>query len=228
MKKVDIAKNLLAIKNEIKPAELIAVTKYSTVEEVIIAYDSKQYDFGENRLQDLKLKANEFKKRDLSLVRWHFIGHLQTNKVRELLKIPNLFAIHSIDSIRLLEELFKRESDFKGSELKLFLQVKTTQEETKSGFSNAEELKMAVEILLSRSSSKIKLIGLMTMGPIETEDFKVDALRAFKDLSVIASQLEESFNLQSKLKLSMGMSQDYKLAIMAGSDYVRIGSSIFK
>jgi len=120
MKKNEIAKNLSTIKKELKAAHLIAVTKYSPVEDVIAAYQSHHYDFGENRVQDLKEKAEFFAKENLKKVRWHFIGHLQSNKVRELYKIPNLYAIHSVDSLRLLEELIKHENDFAGSELKIF------------------------------------------------------------------------------------------------------------
>src|SRR4051812_24051577 len=106
-----IAKNLSALKKEIKGAHLVAVTKYSPVEDVVTAYEAHQYDFGENRVQDLAQKAQVFSEKDLSKVKWHFIGHLQSNKVKDLLRIPRLYAIHSVDSIRLLEEIIKRESD---------------------------------------------------------------------------------------------------------------------
>jgi uncharacterized pyridoxal phosphate-containing UPF0001 family protein len=126
--KTQIAKNLSALKKEIKGAHLVAVTKYSPVEDLMIAYEAHQYDFGENRVQDLQEKAAVFHEKELNKVKWHFIGHLQTNKVRDLLKIPHLYAIHSVDSLRLLEELIKRESDFIGPELKLFFQVNTSHE----------------------------------------------------------------------------------------------------
>jgi pyridoxal phosphate enzyme (YggS family) len=228
MKKTGIAKNLSAIKKEMKGAHLVAVTKYSPVEDAITAYEAHHYDFGENRVQDLEEKSQAFKEKELTKVKWHFIGHLQTNKVRELLKIPNLYAIHSVDSLRLLEEIIKRESDFAGPELKLFFQVNTSHEAEKSGFESAEELNLAVELILSRSHSKLKLFGLMTMGTIRTVNFEAEATRCFKDLKSIATNLENSYSLKSPLKLSMGMSQDYKLALEAGSDYIRVGSAIFK
>jgi pyridoxal phosphate enzyme (YggS family) len=228
MKHHEITKNLTTIKKELKTAQLIAVTKYSPVEDVIVAYKSLHYDFGENRVLDLKEKAEAFLKEGLNKVHWHFIGHLQSNKVRELFKIPNLYAIHSVDSIGLLEELIKRENDFVGSELKIFFQVNTSHETEKSGFETAEELNRAIDLLMSRTNSKLKFYGLMTMGTIRTTEFEVEALRCFRDLNLIALNIEKTHALKEKLKLSMGMSQDYKLAIDAGSDFVRIGSAIFK
>lgn len=228
MKKTEIAKNLSLIKKEIKSTQLVAVTKYSPVEDVILAYQAHQYDFGENRVQDLADKAQLFKEQELTKVRWHFIGHLQTNKVRELFKIPNLYAIHSVDSLRLLEELIKRESDLIVPELKLFFQINTSHETEKSGFETAEELNSAIELLTSRASSKLKLYGLMTMGTIRTSEFEVEAMRCFRDLNSIARNLENTYSLKEKLKLSMGMSQDYKIAILEGSDFIRVGSAIFK
>ena len=228
MKKQEIAKNLSAIKKELKTAQLIAVTKYSPIEDVVEAYHAHQYDFGENRVQDLKEKAESLLALGLNKVRWHFIGHLQTNKVRELFKIPKLYAIHSVDSIGLLEELIKRESDFTGSELKLFFQVNTSHEVEKNGFETAEELDAAIKLLKSRTHSKLKIYGLMTMGTIRTQDFEAEASRCFRDLAMIAHNLEKNHGFSSPLKLSMGMSQDYKLAIAAGSDFVRVGSAIFK
>jgi pyridoxal phosphate enzyme (YggS family) len=228
MKKNPIAKNIAAIKKEIAPAELIAVTKYSGVPEIVLACEAHQYDFGENRVSDLLEKAQDEQLINQKKIRWHFIGHLQTNKVKDLLKCPHLHAIHSIDSLRLLEELLKREDDFKGDELKLFFQVNTSHESEKSGFETSDDLKMAIDLLLSRPNSKFTLSGLMTMGPIRTEDFESGATKSFKDLKGIAQKMESKCNLKLPLKLSMGMSQDYKLAILEGSNYVRIGSAIFK
>jgi len=222
-----IAKNIQELRAEIKEAQLVGVTKYSPVEDVILAYEAGLYDFGENRTSDLKEKAEVFKTQELNKVRWHFIGHLQTNKVRELLQIPRLWAIHSVDSLRLLEELYKRENEFKGSEIKVFLQINTSHEEEKSGFETIDELYPAVDLMLSRKDSKFKLHGLMTMGPIRTEDFEADARKCFKALAHVQKTLAERYHLND-LKLSMGMSQDYSIAMEEGSDYVRIGSKIFK
>lgn len=228
MKKIEIANNLSTLKKEILGAHLVAVTKYSPVEDVIIAYEAEQFDFGENRVQDLSEKALVFKERGFSKVRWHFIGHLQTNKVRELLKIPNLYAIHSVDSLKLLEELIKRESEYPGRELKIFFQVKTSHEEEKSGFESIEVLFLAIDQILGLTQSKLQFFGLMTMGAIRTSDFESEASRCFKELAIIARKVEKKYSLKDPLKLSMGMSQDYKLALLEGSDFIRIGSAIFK
>lgn len=227
-RKSDIAKNLSTVKKECKNAQLVAVTKYSPVEDVILAYEAHHYDFGENRVQDLALKAQAFLDLNLNKVRWHFIGHLQSNKVRELFKIPNLYAIHSVDSLRLLEEMLKRESDLVSPEIKIFFQVNTSHEEEKTGFESSDELHRAIELLLARPSSKLKLCGLMTMGTIRTTEFEAEATRCFRDLGQIARGLESQFGIKNKLLLSMGMSQDYKLALASGSDYIRVGSLIFK
>ena len=231
LSKTEIASRLAHLKKELNQATLIAVTKYSPVEEVVTAYQAGQCDFGENRVTDLSEKADFFTLQNYIKVRWHFIGHLQSNKVRDLLKIPNLYAIHSIDSLRLLEELLKREEDFKGSELKIFFQVNTSHEIEKTGFENADELSSAIELILSRPASKLKFYGLMTMGSIRTENFEAEATRCFKDLAFVANNVNTTHPQRDKfapLKLSMGMSQDYHQAIKEGSNFIRVGSAIFK
>ncbi len=227
MQKSELEQRLKKLKTELKKAELIAVSKYSTVEEVEMAYECGQFNFGENRVGDLAPKAEFFNQKKLKDVRWHFIGHLQSNKVRELLKIPKLYAIHSVDSLRLLEELLKRENDFKGPVLKIFFQVNTSHEEEKSGFESMDELKSAIRLLLSRSDSKLKFEGLMTMGAIRTDDVRREAQKSFRDLRSIRDLLTSEFN-QADIKLSMGMSGDYKEALVEGADFIRVGSLIFK
>ena len=222
-----IKQNISALKTECRSAHLVAVTKYSPIEDVILAYEAGMQDFGENRTSDLLEKANSFVEKKLDKVRWHFIGHLQTNKVRELLKIPNLYSVHSVDSLRLLEELYKREQEFKGSELKIFFQVKTSDEAEKSGFESWEELCSAVELIQHKKESKLKLHGLMTMGSIRTENFEESARKCFQELVRIKGALIDKYHLND-LKLSMGMSQDYKIALEEGADYIRVGSLIFK
>lgn len=207
-------------------AKLIAVTKYSPIEDVVAAYEADQVDFGENRVNDLEVKAEFFKNHKFNNVRWHFIGHLQSNKVKDLLKIPNLYSIHSIDSMKLLEEVLKRMDLFEGEKLGIFLQVNTSQEDEKSGFESLEELKGAVALLI-KSNLSIKFLGLMTLGTIRTEDVNAEAHRCFKELNRLKSELEAEFKL-TDLKLSMGMSGDYQIALEHGADYIRIGSSIFK
>jgi pyridoxal phosphate enzyme (YggS family) len=210
--------------NDTEEVRLIAVTKYSPVEDVVFAYEANQFDFGENRVTDLKEKAEYFYEHSLKSVRWHFIGHLQSNKVKELLKIPNLYSIHSIDSLKLIEELLKRKNEFDGI-LNIFLQVNTSHEDEKSGFESTEELYKGIELLLAEP--KFKFYGLMTMGTIRTDHPVEEAHRCFKELAELKNKIENDFNLKD-LKLSMGMSNDYQIALAHGTSYIRIGTKIFK
>ncbi|MBC7712059.1 MAG: YggS family pyridoxal phosphate-dependent enzyme [Rhizobacter sp.] len=219
----ELAIRLRDLKAELNHATLVAVSKYSPVEDVIEAYSYGQIDFGENRVSELKAKSETFEANKLSNVRWHFIGGLQTNKVKELLKIPNLWGIHSVGSKKIVEELIKREHEFDGPELKLFFQLNTSHEEEKSGFETIEELKKSIDLINSLKNSKLKVFGLMTMGAIRTEDFVASAIMSFRELKNSREKLE-----MKDLKLSMGMSQDYKIALSEGADFIRVGSLIFK
>ena len=219
----ELEKRLRNLMVELNQSTLVAVSKYSPVEEVLEAYSYGQIDFGENRVSELKEKSEKFQSQKNDKVRWHFIGGLQTKKVRELLKIPNLWAIHSVGSIKLVEELIKREADFNGSELKLFFQLNTSHEEEKSGFESIEELMEGMSLINSLKNSKLKVLGLMTMGAIRTENFETSAIMSFRELKNARAQIGNP-----DLKLSMGMSQDYKIALKEGADYVRLGSIIFK
>lgn len=227
MKKTDLESRLLSLKEELGSSTLVAVTKYSPIEDVVLAYECGQKDFGENRVQDLREKAEGFVQRNLNEVRWHFIGNLQSNKVKELLGIPNLYSIHSVSSMKIVDELMKREGEFKGSELKLFFQLNTSHEDEKSGFDSLSEMIEAMKHLQSYRSKKLVIHGLMTMGSIRAEDFKEAAKASFALLKEARGQCEKELGLQD-LKLSMGMSQDYQLALAEGADYIRVGSLIFK
>lgn len=221
-----LAERLKNIRQELGSVTLIAVTKYSAVEDLEMAYAENQFDFGESKVNDLKYKANYFQEKNFNNVRWHFIGHLQTNKVKELLKTPHLSAIHSIDSLRLLKEIIKYKSEFTGFELKLFLQLNTSHEPEKSGFQSMLEFEESLE-LLQNTDGPFKLAGLMTIGSIRTDDFDLDAKRCFNELVKIKEQIIKKYKILD-LKLSMGMSQDYKIALTYGTDFVRIGSALFK
>jgi pyridoxal phosphate enzyme (YggS family) len=220
-----ISNRLHEIQKELKAATLIAVTKYSPIEDVVYAYDADQFDFGENRVTDLKEKADYFYEHKFNKVRWHFIGHLQTNKVKELLRIPNLYAIHSVDSLKLCDELIKRRNEIEGTSIKLFLQLNTSHEEEKSGFESLEEITQAIEML--KGIPQFKIEGLMTLGTIRTDDVQSEAKRCFADLKMAKDKLQSLLQIDD-LKLSMGMSGDYLIAVEEGSDFVRIGTKIFK
>lgn len=227
MNKSELEERLNLVKNDLNGAVLVAVSKYSPVEDVALAYSLGQMDFGENRVADLAAKAGSFQFNQRQNVRWHFIGTLQSNKVKELMKIPNLYAIHSVSSKKLLEEILRRVGEFQGPELNLFFQLNTSKEEEKSGFDTVEEIAEAIEFLLTKKKSNLICRGLMTMGSIREENFEEAAKKSFHELRVARDYLAEKFNLKD-LKLSMGMSQDYKIALKEGADYVRVGSLIFK
>lgn len=227
MNKIELEEKLNLVKNDLNGAVLVAVSKYSPVEDVALAYSLGQMDFGENRVQDLVAKASSFQFNQRQNVRWHFIGVLQTNKVKELLKVPNLSAIHSVSSKKLLEEIIRREGELQVPELNLFFQLNTSKEEEKSGFETVEEIAEAIELLLAKKKSNLVCYGLMTMGSIREDNFEEAARNSFEALRNAKVFLEKKFNLPN-LKLSMGMSQDYKIALSEGADYIRVGSLIFK
>src|SRR5690606_19562254 len=148
---------------------------------------------------------------------WHMIGHLQSNKINTLFEVPNLHAIHSVHSRELVEKLLKAESKL-DHEILIFLQFNTSHEPAKSGFETYTDLRTSAELLLP--STKLKLAGLMTMGTLRTENFEEEAGRCFQDLVVEKEKLENEFSIP--LLTSMGMSQDYKIALRENSDWVRL------
>ncbi|WP_372653385.1 YggS family pyridoxal phosphate-dependent enzyme [Halobacteriovorax sp.] len=206
---------------------VVAVTKYSPVEDIFLSHDLGQRDFGENRVLDLQEKAEEFEKKGIQDVNWHFIGHLQSNKINRLLKIPNLKYIHSVDSLSLLEAILSKEEQFRGDRLGIFLQVNTSDEDEKHGFSTYDKLAGAMNHFLDEHGSRIYLAGLMTMGKIRTDDIEGDARKCFRKLKSFKHRLEDDFGVHD-LKLSMGMSGDYKVALDEGSNFIRVGSVIYK
>ncbi|MBL6990173.1 MAG: YggS family pyridoxal phosphate-dependent enzyme [Bacteriovoracaceae bacterium] len=227
-----IKSNLTQIKEDIgDKVQLIAVSKYYTEDEVLAAFKCGQRDFGESKVPSLRDKVAGLEKlmnkEDLDKICWHFIGNLQKNKINNLFKIPGLKSIHSVDSLSLLQALYSKQDRCKTEHLNIFLQVNTSSEVEKSGFDSLEELKQAIQFVIDQKASKFNLCGLMTIGKIRTNDFEKDARSCFDSLRELKVRLENNFPGLS-LKLSMGMSQDYKLAVECGSDCVRIGSLLFE
>ena len=200
---------------------LVAVSKTVAPERMMEAYRAGLRVFGENKVQEY------LDKKDLlpADVEWHFIGHLQTNKVKPVLEARargQLALVHSLDRTELLREIEKQAARLGGKKLEALLQVNTSGESSKGGFKTGE-----IEPLLKvwPAASPVKLRGLMTIGPM-TEDA---ALRraAFRGLRELQERLKQSFPAQDWSILSMGMSGDYAAAIEEGSNLVRIGSAIF-
>ena len=213
-----LAQNLATIQAELhgSPSQLLVVSKTRSAEEIRSLYLAGQRHFGENKVQELLEKDSALA--DLVDLKWHLIGHLQSNKVNKLKDITRLVAVHSVDSLSLLEKLTQTLPKSVG----YFLQVNTSGESEKSGFESLEQLQEAMAYL-KRQNQQAQ--GLMTMGTIRTDDVAGEARRCFKNLIEIRESLQ---GLQvAKLQLSMGMSGDYLIARDMGSDWVRVGSKIF-
>jgi hypothetical protein len=190
---------------------LVVVSKARSNEEILEAYKSGQLIFGENKIQELTKKYKELPKD----IKWHMIGHLQTNKVKYIARFISL--IHSVDSIKLLCEINKRAFNEKRI-INCLIQVKIASEKEKFGF-EINELDEVLEI--SGELKNIKIIGLMGMATFTSDNNLIN--EEFSKLNQIFKQ-HKSDNLNT---LSMGMSNDYSIAIKNGSTMIRLGSSIF-
>lgn len=194
---------------------LIAVSKTRTVDEMKEAYASGLRDFGENKVQEMTRKHDEF---DES-VRWHLIGHLQRNKVKYI--VGKVFLIHSLDSLRLLAELEKQYSAA-GLYADVLIEINIGREDNKTGILPEELEEMIVQC---EKCSHVKVKGLMTVLPICGED---EQRRYFRQVRQLWDSLKgrQYSNIEMEY-LSMGMTGDYKNAIAEGSNMVRIGEGIF-
>jgi PLP dependent protein len=219
--KSNFERKLIELKKELGTCALLIVSKTRSLEEIKEYYDLGHRDFGENRVQELADKAEALI--DVCPeIRWHMIGHLQSNKINQLFKVPNLHAIHSVDDRLLVDKLIQAEDKLEHP-IKIYLQFNTSKEEAKSGFETYTDLRSSAELLLR--CSKLKLTGLMTMGTLRTENFEAEAGRCFQDLQVEKDKLQTELNIP--LKTSMGMSQDYKIALREKSDMIRLGTMMF-
>ncbi|MBN2038555.1 MAG: YggS family pyridoxal phosphate-dependent enzyme [Spirochaetes bacterium] len=194
--------------------KIIAVSKTFPYTDVQEAIESGIYIFGENKVQEAKKKAAQLKG-EFSL---HLIGHLQSNKAKDAVKIFDL--IHSIDKISSAEKT-DAEAEKIGKIQNILVQVNTSGEETKSGITPEETLDFIEKIL---SLKNLKLLGLMTIGPFISDENKIRS--SFKLLKEIFSDTNKKFGIEMT-ELSMGMSDDYHLAIKEGATMLRIGSAIF-
>ena len=203
---------------------LVAVSKYHNVEQIAEVYAAGCRDFGESRVQELKLKQAALPQD----IRWHFIGHLQTNKVRDLLKLrPHL--IQSVDSERLLQAI-NTEAGKQGIVQDVLLELHVAAEETKSGMS-VEEFRDLMAAVSGQQYANVRICGVMGMAT-NTDD-EAEIRRCFRALHeqylAISDQLSAISSQRSAVRsqLSMGMSDDYLIALSEGSTMVRIGSAIF-
>ena len=199
--------------------KLVAVSKFHPVEKLMQAYDAGQRLFGESRVQELAQKVGAMP----SDVQWHFIGHLQTNKVRQL--VPHVHLIHSVDSLKLLQCINKEAARI-DRVVDVLLQVHVAQEVEKFGFAIDELEALANEGQLA-AMPNVRVVGLMAMATNTDDEAEIrkefaEAHRAFEYLKQGCYRNNAEF-----CELSMGMSDDYHLAIAEGSTMVIIGTTIF-
>ncbi|MBP5658736.1 MAG: YggS family pyridoxal phosphate-dependent enzyme [Paludibacteraceae bacterium] len=197
--------------------QLVAVSKYHSAEQIAETYASGCRDFGESRVQELKLKQAVLP-RD---IRWHFIGHLQTNKVRDLLNLRP-YLIQSVDSEHLLQAI-NTEAVKQGIVQNVLLELHVAAEETKSGM-QIEDFKHLVSAIKSQLYPNVCICGVMGMAT-NTDD-KTEIRRCFHALHEQYLWLNNQLPIVNA-QLSMGMSDDYGIALSEGSTMVRIGSAIF-
>jgi pyridoxal phosphate enzyme (YggS family) len=192
--------------------QLIGVSKYNTKEDINILYKAGQRAFGENKIQDLKLKSEALEELPIS---WHFIGTLQKNKINNLID-ANPVLFHSLDSLELALQLDKK-LKIKNKTMNCLLQINSCNEATKSGVNPKDAIKIYDSI--AQQCPNIKLKGVMSIGANSTNP----------DLVKQSFQItKEIFDKCKDAKIcSMGMSGDYELAIACGSNMIRIGSSLF-
>ena len=199
---------------------LVAVSKFHPVEELSEAYAAGQRLFGENRAQELVAKAPLLPKD----VRWHFIGHLQKNKVRSIM--PHVSVIESVDSVALLQ-LIEKEAARIDRTVEVLLQLHVAQEDTKSGFSIDEVLEAAEAGKLTENLPHVRVCGVMAMASL-TDDMEQVAQefdlvrRTYLTLKDGCFDESPDFN-----ELSMGMSDDWQVAVKYGATLVRIGTAVF-
>lgn len=197
---------------------LIAVSKTKPVSDLQEAYDAGQRIFGENKALEMRDKYQELPKD----VKWHFIGHLQTNKIKYI--VPFVTLIHSIDSASLLEAVNK-EAVKNNRVIDCLLQFHIAQEETKFGL-DVEEAKTMIESDNFKKLNNVRIVGVMGMATFTDDENQVR--NEFKTLKNIFDTLKENYFKDDSFKeISMGMSDDYPIAIEEGATMVRVGSKIF-
>lgn len=210
-----ISENIIALRQSLlNHVTLVAVSKTKPVSDIMQAYDAGQRVFGENKIQEMVDKWEVLPKD----IQWHMIGHVQTNKVKYM--APFVRLIHGVDSFKLLKEINKQAAKYDRT-IACLLQIKIAEEDSKFGLSEADALAILNSEELKNLNS-IKIEGFMGMATF-TDD-EVQLKNEFKRLKTFFELHRENSDLKT---ISMGMSGDYKLAILSGSTMVRVGSAIF-
>ena len=216
---MSISENIKQLKSEIpENVVLVAVSKTKPNELVVEAYNSGQLDFGENYVQELVDKYKTLPKD----IHWHFIGHLQSNKVKYI--APFVYMIHSVDSFKLLKEINKQ-AEKEHRIIDCLLQIYIAKEETKFGFDEIDCM-VLLQSYEFQILKHIRICGLMGMAS-NTEDTSQVA-KEFQSIKILFDKVSKTNLVSQAFKyLSIGMSGDYELAIKHGSSLVRVGSLIF-
>ncbi len=213
---MSVSENLKTLKvNFPEQVLLIAVSKFKPNEDILEAYETGQRDFGENYVQELVLKSDTLPVD----IKWHFIGHLQSNKVKYI--APFVHLIHAVDSFKLLKEI-NRQALMHNRVIECLLQIHIADEETKSGMT-PEDFYTIISDHNLRGLKNVRVIGVMGMSTFTDDKEKIR--KEFKTLrAVFESGKEKNSQLT---EISMGMSGDWKIAVEEGATMVRIGSTIF-
>lgn len=212
--------NLLQIQEDIAPYKpnIIAITKYFDANAIVAAYEAGLRNFGESRTLEAVEKINQLPDFIKANSTFHFIGHLQSNKVRKTVRCFDY--IHSVDSVKLAQQI-SQEAVAEGKVQKILLQLNNANEIQKFGYSKEGLLKDFPQIM---NLEGLKVEGLMSMTPLGATDDVLE--RLFCDVSDTKKFLEQKYNCRLN-ELSMGMSQDYKIAARCGATMLRIGRKLF-
>uniref|UniRef100_A0A7G3AQK8 Pyridoxal phosphate homeostasis protein n=2 Tax=Lutzomyia longipalpis TaxID=7200 RepID=A0A7G3AQK8_LUTLO len=242
MSEVDIKQNLKLVVEKIEEAfrkrspslqtekpYLVAVSKTKPAELVVEAYSAGQRHFGENYVQELVEKShNPELLEKCKEIKWHFIGHLQSNKVNKVLAVPGLYMIETVDSVNLATAINKAWEKFRKEEtenLKVLVQVNTSAEDVKSGIDPKEAINLYK--FIKDQCPNLHVEGIMTIGKFG-HDYSTGPNEDFIALMQCYDEIVRELQLNPReLHVSMGMSNDYEHAIAAGSTIVRVGTSIF-
>ncbi len=195
--------------------KIVGISKYSSSQDVKFLYEAGQRAFGENKVQDLKQKSAELE--DLPL-EWHFVGRLQKNKINNLIDL-NPTLIQSLDSLELAEELNKK-LEAKNKKTSCLLQINSAKEDSKTGVMPEDAIEIYKKIL--ETCPNIRLKGVMSIGA------HVEDRETIKNSFKITKEIFDSLKVYGAKYCSMGMSNDFELAISCGSNMIRVGSSLFK
>lgn len=216
-----VTENLSQIQEDIVPYKpnIIAITKYFDVDAIIAAYEAGLRNFGESRVLEAIDKINRLPEEIKKNSTFHFIGHLQGNKAKKAVKYFDY--IHSVDSFKLASTI-SQEAKEENKVQKIFLQLNIAEEVQKFGYSKSD---LVEEFPKIQELSNIKIVGLMSMAPLGAEENELRQL--FTDVAKTKLELEKIYNCKLD-ELSMGMSQDYKIAAQCGATMLRIGRKLFR